>query len=273
MGLSDDVRRACAAIADAARDVTIDLAPPLPQPGTAGLDPALHHLDAPPEEVARAVLILDAINFGSGWFDELGTDTNALTARLKGTPWTAGELRALDTATVADRLDLPRDHALPALYRRALNELGRWLGARTALEAIDTGSAQQLVQSLLEMPLYTDPGFYKRAQITANDLVLAGVAGYSDVDELTIFADNLVPHVLRLEGVLRYDPALAARIDAGEPLEHGSREEVEIRACAVYACELIAARLGVPPRTLDNWLWNRGVRLPPGAHRTQTAAY
>jgi hypothetical protein len=26
----------------------------------------------------------------------------------------------------------------------------------------------------------------------------------------------------------------------------------------VHAGELIAARLGVPPRTLDAWLWNRG---------------
>ena len=59
-------------------------------------------------------------------------------------------------------------------------------------------------------------------------------------------------------GVLRYDPELAARIDAGELLEAGSAEEVEIRACAVHAGELIAARLGVPARTLDGWLWNRG---------------
>ena len=50
------------------------------------------------------------------------------------------------------------------------------------------------------------------------------------------------------------------RIDAGELLEPG-REEREIRACAVHACELIAAELGVPPRMLDMWLWNRG----PGA--------
>jgi hypothetical protein len=63
---------------------------------------------------------------------------------------------------------------------------------------------------------------------------------------------------LRLDGVLRYDPELAARIDAGELLEAGSPEEVEIRACAVHAGELLADRLGVPPRTLDGWLWNRG---------------
>ena len=40
---------------------------------SAGLDPALHYLEGAPDEVARYVLILDAINFGSGWFAELGT--------------------------------------------------------------------------------------------------------------------------------------------------------------------------------------------------------
>ena len=26
----------------------------------------------------------------------------------------------------------------------------------------------------------------------------------------------------------------------------------------MHACELLAARLAVAPRVLDNWLWNRG---------------
>jgi hypothetical protein len=266
VGLSDDVRRSCAEIAAAARHVTIDLDGPLPSPGVSGLDPDLHRLGEPPDEVARYVLILDAINFGSGWFDDLGTDTNALTARIE--PWT--DLLELSEHDTARRLALPPGHDLTRLYARALNDLGAWVGDRPVLDVIATGSAQAMAASLLEMPLYADPGFYKRAQITANDLVLAGVADYPDVDTLTIFADNLVPHVLRLDGFLRYTPELEARLP---DLEHGSREEIEIRACAVHACELIAERLRVPPRTLDNWLWNRGLTLPPGAHRTRTTAY
>ncbi|MEA2301616.1 MAG: hypothetical protein QOE44_2151, partial [Solirubrobacteraceae bacterium] len=35
-------------------------------------------------------------------------------------------------------------------------------------------------------------------------------------------------------------------------------QEREIRACAVHACELLARRVGVAPRVLDGWLWNRG---------------
>ncbi len=119
-------------------------------------------------------------------------------------------------------------------------------------------------------------GFYKRAQITASDLALAGLAEFGDLDALTSFADNLVPHVLRVEGVLGYDPALATRINAGELLPPGSREEREIRACGLHACELIAAELGIPPRELDMRLWNRGQaprykRVP--RHRTRTVYY
>ena len=44
--------------------------------------------------------------------------------------------------------------------------------------------------------------FLKRAQIAAADLCRAGVAEFADLGELTMFADNLVPHVLRLDGIL-----------------------------------------------------------------------
>ena len=84
-----------------------------------------------------------------------------------------------------------------------------------------------------------------------------------DLDRLTAFADNLVPHVLRLDGVLQLDPGLTARIEAGDLLEHGSPEEVELRAGAVHAVELLtdARRRGGDPLTpsdLDAALWNRG---------------
>ena len=68
------------------------------------------------------------------------------------------------------------------------------------------------------MSMFADHGFYKRAQITGSDLELAGVASFGDIDRLTIFADNLVPHVLRCDGVLVYDERLAAHIDAGRRL-------------------------------------------------------
>ena len=79
--------------------------------------------------------------------------------------------------------------------------------------------------------------------------------------------------MLRSEGVLHYAPELAERVDAGTELPAGEAMEREIRACTVHACEGIAARLGVPPRTLDNWLWNRGQQLGGRPHRTRTVYY
>ena len=171
-----------------------------------------------------------------------------------------------------------RGHELMDLYAEALRQLGAFVGDRSALEvvAVAEGSAERLAEQLaVGMPLFDDPGFYKRAQIVPSDLTLAGVAEFADIDRLTIFADNLVPHVLRVDGVLRYSGALAAAIDAEALLPPGEQER-EIRACAVVACEAIAADLGVPPRVLDNWLWNRGQQPRYKAiprHRTRTTAY
>ena len=165
-----------------------------------------------------------------------------------------------------------------ALYARALNDLGGFLGERAALGLVAAtgGSAERLAGQLAEgMPFFDDRGFYKRAQIVPSDLALAGVAEFGDLDRLTIFADNLVPHVLRVDGVLEYDPALAARIDAGELLPQG-RAEREIRACAVHACEQLAGRTGIPPRELDIRLWNRGQAPEYKAlprHRTRSVYY
>jgi hypothetical protein len=302
-GLCHEVRRYCAGVAAGASRVRIDASAAAVEPGVAGLDPDVHLLDAPPEDVARYVLIMDAVNFGSGWFPTLAPydepATDAISRRLsahargRGGPWTAAELRTLDARAVGEVLEQDPAHELVGLYAHALHQLGAWLGDRGALAAIAdaagsagsagspvraaAGSADRLARALAQgMPFLDDRGFYKRAQIVANDLALAGVAEFADIDSLTVFADNLVPHVLRLDGVLVYDDQLARAVDAGEPLAAGSESETEIRACAVHACELLARRAGVPPRTLDNWLWNRGRHAPYSerpAHLTRTVFY
>lgn len=290
MGLLDDVRRSCAQIAAGARHVEIDLdrlgaVEPGPPPE---LDPERHFLEGSRDEVAAYVLCLDSVNFGSGWFPTLRrrpgcsgyfTVAWALADQFRAQgPWTARELAALDGPAVAAVLGQEPDHELMGLYAHALRDLGVFMGERSALEVVEAagGSAERMASQLAEdMPFFDDRGFYKRAQITPNDLTLAGVASFTDLGRLTIFADNVVPHVLRVDGVLRYEPALAARIDAGELLEPGGAE-CEVRACALHACELIAAGLGVTPATLDTWLWSRGqgerYKSRP-RHRTRTVFY
>ncbi len=293
MLLLEEVRASCAQIAAQARWVQIDenalageslaaLAAPDLAAGVSApaLDPVRHYLEGSAADVADYLLALDAVNFGSGWFPTLRkrldaghpvsgyfTVAWALADHVRAqhatdTGWAldAAWLRAVDTRTIARILDQPPDHELMSLYAQALRELGRFLGARRALDLVaeSGGSAERLVEHLARgMAMFDDRGFYKRAQLFPSDLALAGVADFADLDRLTIFADNLVPHVLRCEGVLVYDESLAARIDSGELLAPGGPER-EIRACAVHACELLSQRTGVPPRVLDARLWTRG---------------
>jgi hypothetical protein len=290
MALCDDVRASCARIAAAASWVTIDddaldqVEPRSPPP----LDALTHYLEGSQADVAMYMLSVDAVNFGSGWFPTLAKRSGcsgyttiawALADRFRTHgPWSAAQLRALRADELADTLGQRRDHELMALYAQALRSLGAFLGGRDALDLVREarGSAERLATMLAAgMAMFADRGFYKRAQIAAADLALAGVASFGDLHRLTIFADNLVPHVLRCDGVLRYDDALGAHIDAGLLLRPGEQER-EIRACAVHACELLAARSGIAPYELDNWLWNRGqqpaIKARP-RHRCRTVYY
>jgi putative queuosine salvage protein len=299
--LTDHIRASCAAIAADARSVSIDrerlaaFAPPGGGPITdPGLDPTRHYLEGAPEDVALYTLALDTINFGSGWFPTLRKRADPASGRTVSgyftiawnladhfrieRPWTTADLRELRTGDLAAILGQRADHELMSLYAQALRELGRVLGTSPALDFVARagGSAEALATQLASsLAFYDDRGFYKRAQIVPNDLALAGVASFRDLDGLTIFADNLVPHVLRCDGILVYEPALAARIDAGELLPAG-RQEREIRACALHACELLSARLEVPARVLDMWLWTRGqspeIKALP-RHRCRTVFY
>lgn len=82
---------------------------------------------------------------------------------------------------------------------------------------------------------------YKRAQIFAADLWGAfkgqRYGEFSDISSVTIFADYIVPAVLKQLGVLRFSSALATMIDASNEICSGSEEEVELRACTIYAVE------------------------------------
>jgi hypothetical protein len=314
----EEVGARCREVAERARLVEIDTAripgyaaslPPerllLPE-----MDPAIHYLGHGAGTVAY-YLILDAVNFGSGYFPDIFGDRQsgyrsiaaALTERFRRTgPFSAQDLRDLSPPQCAGIFavdaSIPAASELLTLYASALNDLGafvcdRFNGDFTELVRQAGNSAERLVATLSLMPFYKDEAetdgitvpFYKRAQLTAVDLFIAlegeGFGEFHDLDRITICADNLVPHVLRHDGVLRYHEELAARVDRGEPLVAGSREEVEIRAASVHAGELIVAELQragqkVNSMLLDNLLWHRGqdpfYRSRP-RHRTRTVFY
>jgi hypothetical protein len=303
MGLLDDVRAHAAAVAASARFVAIaadsldSYAASLPVENARSpeLDPETHFVGDPDTTLAY-IVTLDAINFGSGYFPHLrkrpglsGYFTVASSLKdlwqARG-PLSAPELQAMRPPECASifgqSLQDPAVAELMALFARALNDLGDYVAGqfrgsfRRLVDAADK-SAEMLATILAAMPFYTDRGFYKRAQLTAADLSIAGVAEFRDLDRLTIFADNLVPHVLRVDGVLRYAPGLLERIDRGDLIPAGSPEELEIRACALHAVELIRRRIeAVTSMQLDYVLWNRGQAPAYKAqprHRTRTVFY
>jgi Queuosine salvage protein len=285
----DEVRAACERVAAQARLVRVDeaaigpYAAAMPAPeAVPGLDPDAHVVAGPVEDRIAFILTLDAINFGSGWFPTLrkrdgksGYFTVAHGVRdrfAERGPWTATELAQIDAAELAATLGQDRDHELMALFARSLRDLGtqvleRHGGRFEAVVEAAGGSAVALVEELADWGCFADVSdyggervpFFKRAQITASDLGYAGAAAFDDLHRLTLFADNLIPHVLRLDGVLRFDPGVVARIEGGELLEHDSPEEVEMRAGAVHAAELICReRPELTPREVDQVLWTKG---------------
>lgn len=310
-----EIRQACAEVARRARFVHI--VEDRLEPYAASLEPhtvgaphydAEHHLTGDPEAVLAFNVTLDAVNFGSGYFPHLNKRPGmsgyfTVASSLKDHFEAHGSLSAAElcdltpettAAIFGQDLHDPVRAELLHHFTEALHELGSYLSERFGgsfvrlVEAAE-GSAERLAELLAVMPYFQDVSdyeglsvpLYKRAQITPSDLALAfggqGWGAFDDLDELTIFADNLVPHVLRVDGLLRYAPELEARIAAGKRLTPGTPEETEIRAVALHAAERLAALLpGVTPRALDVYLWNRGqgdaYKAVP-RHRTRTVFY
>jgi hypothetical protein len=296
--LPDAIRAAAAAVAARARYVRVaeDAIEPYTATLPAESPPAPDLEGASLEERAAFSLTLNAINFGSGWFPTLrkapgmsGFRTVEAGLRAHG-PWTADALAAMTREEIAATVGQDPGHELMghfAVHLRALGERVRdeHDGSFVALARSGDGSAVALVERLAAWPTWRDVStydgeevpFFKRAQIAAADLALAGIAPVDDLAALTLFADNLVPHVLRVDGVLEVDRALVERIESEQLIEHDSPEEVELRACAVHAVELLVAAHGATTATaVDNTLWNRGAQARYKAvprHRARTTDY
>ncbi len=291
----EELRRACATVASRARFVRIErdrIA------AYAGALPRGVSAETPDKGSAAFWLTLDAVNFGSGWFPTLRKPTGRSGYRTieagirkrfdtRG-PWPAAALAGIDVAEIAATLGQDPAHELMELFARSLRHLGEHVEAECGgrFEALADGdSAVALARRLGTWECFADVSSYdglpvpflKRAQIAAADLARAGVARFGDLDDLTMFADNLVPHVLRLDGILTFDPGLVARIEREELIDHGSPEEVEIRACALHAVELIvAARTDTRAADVDQMLWLRGQAPRYKAvprHRSRCTAY
>jgi hypothetical protein len=247
------------------------------------LDPATHVVEGDRELRAAFVICLNAINFGSGWWPTICkrprhsgyfTIAAGVTERFRAQgAWPAAELTQMSTVDIAEVVGQDPDHPLMADYSASLRDVGEHVladhdGRFAAVVDAAGGWATVLADLLARWVAFADVStyhgrpvpFFKRAQLTAADLNRAGVVDLRGEGRLTAFADNLVPHVLRVDGVLRLDPDLEAAIDAGELLLHGSPGEIELRACGIHAIELLSSRTEgrLSPAQIDAALWNRG---------------
>ena len=319
VNLLDNVRTTCRAVAEKASHVRINeeiisayaRSLPLQNAFSPELDSQSHYLDHG-EGTLAFMLTLDSINFGSGYFPHLQkrsgmsgyfTVASCLNDYFEDHgPVSAHQLERMTMAECAKMfsqdLNNPPVNELMQHFSKALNDLGRYLlenfdGRFDYLVAAANASVDRFIELLIKMPYYNDVefyenvkvAFYKRAQLAAADLALAfdsaGWGHFNDLDRLTIFADNLVPHVLRVDNILTYEKRLLDRINAGKLIPSGSPEEVEIRACAVHAVErlkkeLLEAGHRITSCGLDYLLWNRGQQPHYKAkprHRTRTVFY
>jgi len=235
---------------------------------------------AEPEVAAAFAICMNTINFGSGWWPTIrkrpgdsgyATMTAGVSERFEAEgPWTPEELVAMEPAAIAAVLGQDDGHPLMRQFAAALRDVGehlerdhsgRFLGPVEAADSIPAlASVFAGWKAFADVSAYEGRGvpFYKRAQLAAADIHRAGLADLPGLDRLTAFADNLVPHVLRVDGILVLEPELEARIEAEDLIEHGSPEEVELRAGAVHAVELLAAAGFLSPAEIDSALWNRG---------------
>ncbi len=298
VGLPGRVRVAAAAVSDRAELVRIDEAalerlatsldptPPEPFPE--------ERWTGTPEDRAMGVVAWNAVNFGSGWFPHVVKLPGHSGARTLAARWqqhcgasgvpSAGWLVDVTVEQVADVFHQPLDTEARGLldaFTAAWQELGAHLlerheGSAAAMVAAAAGSGAVLAAELGALPCWDDRHdidgldvpVYKRAQIVVSHLAGAleddGLGRFHDLHTLTAFADNLVPHVLKVAGVLVVDAALDARIEREELLVSGERGEVELRAVAVHAVELLVDRLRsaghdhVTAATVDHRLWQQG---------------
>lgn len=251
------------------------------------------------DEYAQWLFVLDALNF-SFWntneekrwrwpatsADE-HSDKGAVAlghslrdAHARGVPLTDAAFLERLTPEILSEI-IGGSGVLPMMKERCsvLNEVGQVLnhvydGQVISLIEHAKGDVNCAVARLIkDFPSFRDMAildgrciyFLKRAQIFISDLWLVmgdETAGqFENIESLTAFADYKLPQFLRAAGVLAYSEDLALHVDNRIPIQHASREEVEIRAATVQAVELLRSQLeSETGRTvftckLDNCLW------------------
>ncbi len=321
MSITDDIRSSAAWVIDQASHVRINYQKIdaysqfllEKYPLISELDPANHLASDDPEIIAAYVMALDSINFGSAYYAEaqkvgVYIEYDIIASSLKAA-FEAGSYRTPESWTKItpddchDLFSIPR-HKLESLdelmhlFSDHLQLTGAILTDEHQSSALSflrsaNNSAVTLAGKLAQWKNFKDISVYrgrfvpimKRAQIMAADLHLAfrryPEYRFHDIHQITSFADNIVPHVLRHDEILVYTKDLDQKITDGVLIPSGAEEEVEMRCAAIHTVELLTAaahRHGheVVSMNLDHLLWHRGhepeiYKYP--SHRTKGIFY
>jgi hypothetical protein len=124
---------------------------------------------------------------------------------------------------------------------------------------------------------------YKRAQLAAAEIqgrfLADGKVAFRDIEELTAFADYVLPKGLRSVGILEYSPDLTSRVDEGVLIPKNSLEEIEIRAASIHAFDRLLKEINSQRENkinvlhLDYAIWAEFRKKPGRHHLTKTIFY
>jgi hypothetical protein len=243
------------------------------------------HFSGSRDRTITYLLVLDTINF-SFWGGQTGGYWQ-LAERVRDVFQSSDALAdpgRLSRMTPARLSELIGPFPMIEQRARSLRELGR-RGFDGLVKRSAAATARALAEGLASFADVVeydgrDVPILKRAQILPADLHAAGVANYTDLGELTCFADYKLPQVLRHFGALEYTERLRRRVDGWEELTLGEPAEVEIRAATVVAVERLRDLLAERGRQLSavelDWmLWEISQSLYPVRpyHRTRTIFY
>ncbi|MEK7172784.1 MAG: queuosine salvage family protein, partial [Patescibacteria group bacterium] len=274
------------------------------------------HSAGNPQETVQYIFLLDSLNF-CFWSDKgqpRWTITHrakqingyfalalALKKALKKYPiLDANFLAKISRQNLADIFAASNGQTIPlfenrlAITRQTGSVLAKkYNGQASNIIKAANKSANKLIELILrDFPSFRDTAVFngkkiyllKRAQILTGDIWGSlggqGLGEFNDIDQLTCFADYKIPQILHYFNVLEYAPQLLQKIKNETLITAGSSTEVEIRANAIWAIEMLKndlAKLGrnLPSFQIDWILWNMAqkIKLPAPYHKTRTIYY
>mmetsp|Transcript_511 Transcript_511/g.3690 ORF Transcript_511/g.3690 Transcript_511/m.3690 type:complete len:289 (-) Transcript_511:4107-4973(-) len=240
---------------------------------------------------AQYLLVVDTLNFC--FWPRPGLEYENLargvkTAMLEDPGVIRAEMLARATVETVRRFfgvvgEVPLEEERARLLREVGHGLQRYYGG-TAANLIK--KAGHSTEDLVDLVTAAFPGFrdhtiykgrqvffLKRAQIFVADLYGTfggeGLGEFHDIESLTMFADYRVPVVLRNMDILKYSATLSRSIEEGSEIPPNSEVEIELRACSIWAVQLLQKLMQeklntenegamVPSIVVDWWLWNVG---------------